>query len=72
LHHRSNSSRTRVSHRRFPARPGYRLPLPLGPRKVLEVSKPACHHLVLLTKELPPLSTVSLITLLKVEAEKFL
>jgi len=73
LHRRSSNSRTWVSHRRFPpARPVF--PLRLGLLRVLQVSKPACHRLVLLAKakELLPLSIVSFLTLILVEAEEFL
>ena len=70
LHRRSSNSRTRVSHRRFP--PVF--PLRLGLLRVLEVSKLACHRLVLLAKakELLLLSIVSFLTLILVEAEGFL
>jgi hypothetical protein len=71
LHHRTSNSRTRVLRRRLPpARPVFPL---LGAPRVSGVSIPACLRLrlVLLPKELLPLSTVSLITLISVEAEEF-
>jgi hypothetical protein len=58
LHHRSTNSRTRLLRRRPPARPVFPRP---EVRKVLEVSILACLRLV---KDLLPLSTVSLITLI--------
>jgi hypothetical protein len=70
---RISNSRTWVSHRRFPpARPVF--PLRLGLLRVLEVSKSACHRLVLLAKakQLLPLSIVSFLTFILVEAEEFL
>lgn len=73
LHRRISNSRTWVSHRRFPpARPVF--PLRLGLLRVLEVSKPTCHRLVLLAKakQLLLLSIVSFLTLILVEAEEFL
>ena len=73
LHRRSSNSRTRVSHLRFPpVRPV--VPLRLGLLRMLEVSKPTCRHLVLLVvaKELLPPSIVSFLTLILVEAERYL
>jgi len=73
LHRRNSNNRTRVSHHRFPpARPVF--PLHLGLLRVLEVSKPACHRLVLLAKAKEPLppSIVSFLSLIWVEAEEFL
>jgi hypothetical protein len=69
LDHRSSNSRTRVLRRRLPpVRPVFPL---LGGSRMLEVSTPACLHLVPLVKELLHLSTVSLVTFVWVEAEEF-
>ena len=73
LHRHISNSRTWVSHRRFPpARPVFHLRL--GLLRVLEVSTPVCHRLVLLAKakQLLSLSIVCFLTLILVEAEEFL